>query len=1697
MLKISKVLLLLVLIAASFAGAMEKLWLGCAVNSPKETADGAGGLSTLDCYIYQGKNQPQKADYSWDEFESWNEFIGDFQGAYASGLDFDQNVYLESDIVFDGYDSTKKTCNGEAFVPFPIHSKLASFDGKNHSIKNFCMVGDQYASFFEGGNKPVTIQNVIFDGAYVELNPQSNITEDFSAAIVVNELTAETYHISKVLNVTVKNSRLQVVSRSSVEGTYYVGTIVGLSDNARQENNVVENVVISGDNKDGESSSNKYNIGGFAGKLNYHQQPDSCNIADNNLSVKIDVPFSSTLNVGGVVGVFELYDCKACGIMRNKVRPDTSVGSANGESQKLISLTASSIKQARVGGFVGEVSLSSLEHLIQGNSIWGKIQLDAATISLTGADAAMASALGGVVGYVDGQNGSIFIKGNSVVGSLNTPNLKVGSTDFFVGYVSGVFYRDLDDGVAAGNLYYSDEDINVESPIGYYGKTSNRLLNNTIDLKYNFRNAVYDEKGNALLKEYGPMKASGYVYKKNDLGAFNEPYPSAVVRASEMRQRAFANVLNGCSSNLDKKIFWEQDDSNDGLPYISDKRTVYEIKLSIQSYREPDATNPVLDEMDSLMKSFFIYADWDSLNYFVTHTDKNGYIPADFIKAYNQNIAGKYNLKLRSMAGPGYSYHTILDATKSYSASVVFDVYKPDSIAVSYDFPAGIESNLVFFPKKLETVDWRNPASVVPIVYDIENHKVYRAKKSVFSCLKLVFELDGNNNLIQVPQTEYYPIRSTNDSTWSFSQVAEDTQNCIGEEKITLTYSDVAEIDSVDGKGLNLFVGAVKDLGSKVQSAPYGYNKEGELTKIHDFRGAESDSLLRNIASELQFSIDVPGYSLDKFDVDFWVYKKGSEQVVFEECRNKGSAKGCLHIEKAPAHLGNVDSLYFALSNNSAVYWTVTLDDSKRIVMDSLAAAMSVLTSNPDNSPSDYLLLAMPKPTTTLLEYHVTFVLPENEEFYSVRPFEKTFSFNVADNESWGAFPRMVYSNDYCVAGWTTKDNKKNPPSSWDSVLTEYDVAVFESLLDTGKVNLYPIMMPAELCSYEVSAKDVESLKGWLGAPQKDGFIRVIVDEVAGAKISLKGVRLLENDPEASKDTVVHTFGASRQMLLGAPYEYEWILSYEAKDGFEAPDSMTLSYDVNRKGDELEGPYKIGSGEMIEEPWMRPGAFLSGEFKMVNQTELAFAESDIAQSGSMVRIKWETSKFAAGRDAELNVYKVDALGNVDTLKSVLVDKTPYVDSLLLPVGFGTHLVRVDLRDVLDSNVFFEKTFVVNGEIANAGKDVWQMVSLNAVNMKNVGKDDDQIFYRWDDAAEIGEFWHYLRFLPGDNVARAGGYWYSSLEGRTLKIDESFVDSIYDFKWNLENVYSGWNMVGNPHGWNVEVPDDLEMVMWDPATGDYAPNRGYLKPFEAAWVRVEKNRKVSVNGDPYFVPDSLADAAAAKKRALVKTKNAENWTIRAILADNKGKMDSWNILGMGDAQEGFEPPAGMGDIVSFAVKDGKKYLAKSVKAAPASSADSAALEWDVLLSASSDRKGKLYFEGLEGIEAYGYHLYVAVDGRTSELTAGDTLAVALKAASSTATVRVSKEKLYFRTAVEGLRMVQAGNKLNVGFTATENLDGARMVVDILDMDGKVLSTYSARAASGSNAVSLDAPKSGLYMLRVRVASQQAAGKILVK
>ena len=496
---------------------------------------------------------------------------------------------------------------------------------------------------------------------------------------------------------------------------------------------------------------------------------------------------------------------------------------------------------------------------------------------------------------------------------------------------------------------------------------------------------------------------------------------------------------------------------------------------------------------------------------------------------------------------------------------------------------------------------------------------------------------------------------------------------------------------------------------------------------------------------------------------------------------------------------------------------------------------------------------------------------------------------------------------------------------------------------------------------------------------------------------------------------------------------------------------------------------------------------ITGEIQIVSPT--------LKQSGNnAVRLTFGTENVSESAVARVVVYD----GNVplweDTLKSPIVGGSQWE---LVPAPIGKYKVVL----IVDDGARHAETvqhFEVASEI-KAAPGSWQMVSLSAFDKKKV-KTDDAAFFWWDEKNPVGDYWQYRAF-NGENTDATRGFWYGTTDGNPLVIREStgLKDSV--IVWELDSLYSGWNLVANPYGWKVDLTkgstdNDAKVVFWrwDPVTG-YDPNPKKLGPYEAVWAKVNKSTTWRMPAAPDFQLDEVPSVAEKKKslhRDAAGVKGA--WSLMVSLADNYGKQDSWNVIGAGTEESLDEPPAGMGNRVSLAIRNSEKgrKLAKSIKAVANE------YSWILDVSANSTRDGKLRFEGVKELNSQGLKLFVTADGVTTEVKDEKSLNVALAKSAKQVEVRVAASNAVVASSkISGFGSTLAGGTLKLGFTAPEALAGARASYAVVGVDGKKVAAGQFKATAGTNQFSLNAPKSGVYFVKIKVGSQQLSGKVLVK
>ena len=676
-------------------------------------------------------------------------------------------------------------------------------------------------------------------------------------------------------------------------------------------------------------------------------------------------------------------------------------------------------------------------------------------------------------------------------------------------------------------------------------------------------------------------------------------------------------------------------------------------------------------------------------------------------------------------------------------------------------------------------------------------------------------------------------------------------------------------------------------------------------------------------------------------------------------------------------------------------------------------------------------------------------------------------------------FPSTVYTAEACVWGWAFDSKAK-----WDD-----DEGVYHVMNSDG--NLFDL------------AKNSKAFYAtWMNAEECVEMARY--NQVTLTAAEHGAVQFVETQDNADT-SYVHSFAKDNTMLM--PHEMfgaVWTVRTLPEEGYKL-DSLVLTtrnliYNDKQQEEWVESRFVLQDGDTLLGHMQKATiqAYFSKKTAEDDGSVLKFVRHEFAQSGNAVQLTVATNEFNAKRSAKLQISLMDAQGNVleDYGFAEEVKETPYehiwTQYPLLP---GRYVVKATLSDKVDT-VAFDTAFTVSAEIA-AAPDAWRMVSLSDVEIDSIVWDADPVFYHWDESAYFGDFWKYQKYR-GDKVVAEQGFWYSSLEGRPLLLRRDSARTGNEIVWELD---SGWNMVANPYGWGVQLNaeqlenESLVLTVWNPESADYPGKTLYLGPYEAAWVYSESKRTAEVGQEPFFV--SAAEHTPGfdyplEKRVLAKAASRDNWTLQAVLSDTKGHRDSWNVIGAGAAAEQPEPPEGMGDHVNLSLLEGKRALAKSIR-----SADEASYEWNMALSATGDRVGYLKFEGVKALNEMGLKVFVTVDGKTTEVAAGDSLKVLLKTAGSTATVRVAPmDTRALASKVENLRFEQASGRLQVGFDVSEGLAGANYVVQLVGLNGKIASSYGSKAFFGHNTVALDVPKSGIYLLRVRVGSEQANRKVAI-
>lgn len=676
--------------------------------------------------------------------------------------------------------------------------------------------------------------------------------------------------------------------------------------------------------------------------------------------------------------------------------------------------------------------------------------------------------------------------------------------------------------------------------------------------------------------------------------------------------------------------------------------------------------------------------------------------------------------------------------------------------------------------------------------------------------------------------------------------------------------------------------------------------------------------------------------------------------------------------------------------------------------------------------------------------------------------YDETWKEEVSMADGGGDFP-TVYRADACFDGWSV-ENRDIEGRMFKS--SDFDM----SLLNSEDEVL--VMKP-----------------NWTYGP-----------ECAGLDVTLGSdhgsIELLQ---VVSGDTVFRSLRDSIRVprsMNGLPF-----IVHALPDSAFVVDGMipyTVLSDVSSK----RKTRKKHSSLVADSGWVRIGGTTQFEPHFVPGSDpeplMVIVESGLEVSGNAARLRYSTGEMNIFRKVGFRVTVTGPEGYI--VDSLLVDsaETTMLEGewRLVPAPVGEYVVEAKVFHDLDSASYVD-TLRVAGEMAiDAG--AWAMVSLSGVDMQSLKWDDDQLFYRWDESYGGAEYMQYRRLKRGDEPSAVDGFWYNSLEGRSLSIVGENAGELA-FSWTLDSLNSGWNLMANPHGYYVDLRaaaagDSVQFWRWNPKTREYEMPT-VLGPYEAVWAKVDRTVVWELDGEPVF-DSSLWEGSALARRALAKEGAGDGWEFRVVLSDGRGHRDSWNILGASTRDVSREePPSAMGDHVNLSVLgDRGGRLAKSLRRFT----KDGAYEWTLELQAGSESDAFVSAEGVAALQARGLRVFLTIDGKTTELSDGDSLGVRLLPRAREATLRVaSAPKVKVSYTLDGLKFRQSPGVLQVGFVAGKGLAGNSAKVELLDLQGRVVSSAAFSARDGANSAALRVTRSGIFVARVSVGGHRLVSRVAVR
>lgn len=483
--------------------------------------------------------------------------------------------------------------------------------------------------------------------------------------------------------------------------------------------------------------------------------------------------------------------------------------------------------------------------------------------------------------------------------------------------------------------------------------------------------------------------------------------------------------------------------------------------------------------------------------------------------------------------------------------------------------------------------------------------------------------------------------------------------------------------------------------------------------------------------------------------------------------------------------------------------------------------------------------------------------------------------------------------------------------------------------------------------------------------------------------------------------------------------------------------------------------------------------------------------ASIALSGSAVKLA-----IGANVASELTVALNVKLISADSViaDTVITDsaETKIYEFEYYPLAPGEYYAEIVLASAQDTVAFDSENWTIDSVAMVLAAGEWNLISLANVEKVEVPNEDEGYVYYWDEDKPIGDFWQYRTIKNAEELEALNGYWYFVEDTTVLLASKNPTAKTSDsVSWELKNNFSGWNMIANPYSWkialnasNFEDPESDGVTFWRWNAATAAPEVATVLDENAAvWVKASEAAALSVDASPVYVSE-LAPTAENKPAA------KSSWSLRLKLQGENGKVDSWNVVGVGSREINVEePPAAMNSGVSLAVVDGSKSLAKAIKNPTANAS------WNVALKANTLQKAKLSVEGLEKLEELGLYATLELDGQSIPLNANEDVDVTISALAKSATLKVNAAKVASVKAIDNLRYSLDGHKMHVSFNLASEMAGKAIDVRLIDARGNTISFSRDRANAGENKAMLNTPaSSGIFFLNVTAGSQSKRIKL---